>query len=121
MPKKTPTQAEINREVQRDAYSQPSGAPASAAPQRWVTVVIALNPLDYKQWCIDHGKNPGDRNFVMATPASIRGLRDARLEVTPQGMWRPDIHLLMKELVPGLDRSALQKLAAMGWALPATK
>ena len=62
MPGKSPTQREIDREVQRDAYSQASGV----AEQRRVTVVIALNASDFDQWCKDNGKSPRDRNFLMA-------------------------------------------------------
>ena len=114
MPGKSPTQREIDREVQRDAYSQASGV----AEQRRVTVVIALNASDFDQWCKDNGKNPRDRNFLMATPASARGLQNARLEITSRGMWRPDIHTLMKSLVPMLDRPSQQRLQGMGWGQP---
>ena len=55
---------------------------SEAEEQRWVTVVIAVKAADFDQWCKDHGKNPRDRNFLMATPASARGLKDAHLEVT---------------------------------------
>lgn len=83
--------------------------------QRWVTLVIARNPLDYRKWCEAHGKNDRDPNFVMATPATARGLKDARLEITAEGMWRPDIHQLMTAIVPMLDANARKKLEAMGW------
>jgi hypothetical protein len=114
MPGKSLTQKQINQEVQRDAYSQDAGG---AASDRFVTVVLALNPVDFQHWCEAHGKNPRDRNFLMATPATARGLKNARLEVTPRGMWRADIHQLMTALVPMLDAPSVKKLAAMGWAL----
>ena len=117
MPKQR-TQQQIDQEVQRDSYSQPAVTPKE---QRWVTVVIALNNVDYQQWCKENGKNPSDRNFLLATPATARGLQNAHLEVTAQGMWRPDIHQLMVALVPVLDRASLQKLAGIGWARPAPK
>ena len=115
MSNKTPTQKEIDREVQRDQYTQAVSAPAE---QRRVTVVIALNASDFEQWCKDNGKSSRDRNFLMATPATTRGLHDARLEVTLRGMWRPDIHVLMVGLVPMLDRPSQQRLQAMGWGQP---
>jgi hypothetical protein len=115
VPGKGLTQKEIERELQRDSYSQDAGKPAE---QRWVTVVIALNNADFDKWCKDNGKNPRDRNLLLATPATARGLQNARLEITPRGMWRPDIHKLMQALVPMLDHTAQQKLSAMGWGLP---
>ncbi|MSP22196.1 MAG: hypothetical protein EXR66_04160 [Dehalococcoidia bacterium] len=111
MPGKSLTQKQINQEVQRDAYSQESGA----ANERFVTVVLALNPVDFQHWCEAHGKNPRDRNYLMATPATARGLKNARLEVTSRGMWRPDIHQLMTALVPMLDAPSQKKLQGMGW------
>lgn len=115
MPGKARTQKDIDRAVQRDSYSQP-GAPAGE--QRWVTVVIALKSTDFDQWCKDNGKNPRDRNLLLATPATVRGLQNARLEVTPQGMWRKDIHELMTTLAPGLDKPSQKRLREMGWGLP---
>jgi hypothetical protein len=112
MPKKTLTQRQINQEVQRGAYVQSAGEPSA---QRTVTVVLALNPLDFEHWCEARGKNPRDRNYVMATPATARGLQGAHLEVTARGMWRPDIHVLMTALVPMLDAPSLKKLQGMGW------
>lgn len=116
MPGKARTQKDIDRAVQRDSYSQP--AESTPGDQRWVTVVIALKSTDFDQWCKDKGKNPRDRNLLMATPATVRGLQNARLEVTPRGMWRADIHELMKTLAPGLDKPSQKRLADMGWALP---
>jgi hypothetical protein len=113
VPKKT--QQEIDREIQKDSYSRPTGAPAE---QRRVTIVVALNNTDYQQWCKDNGKSASDRNYLMATPATARGLQNAHLEVTPRGMWRKDIHQLMVALIPMLDRPSVQKLAGMGWAGP---
>ncbi len=84
--------------------------------ERWVTVVLARNPVDFRKWCSDHGKQERDPNFVMATAASVRGLKDARLEVTAEGMWRADIHQIMTALVPKLASDARAKLEAMGWA-----
>ncbi|MFA7296192.1 MAG: hypothetical protein WC211_03270 [Dehalococcoidia bacterium] len=88
--------------------------PDTSGP-RWITLVIARNPIDYRKWCEAHGKNDRDPNFVMATPATARALKDARLEITDEGMWRPDIHQLMTAIVPMLDPTARKKLAAMGW------
>ena len=113
MPKKPLTQKQINQEIQRSAYVQAVDDPAS---QRTVTVVLALNPPDFQQWCEAHGKNPRDRNYLMATPATARGLHKAHLEVTARGMWRPDIHVLMTALVPMLDAPSLKKLQGMGWS-----
>ncbi len=113
MPQKT--QQQIDREVQRDAYSRPA---PGAGEQRRVTVVIALNNTDYQQWFKDNGKNASDRNYVMATPATMRGLQNAHVEVTSRGMWRKDIHEIMVALVPMLDRPSVLKLAGMGWGGP---
>jgi hypothetical protein len=112
---RTRTQKDIDRAVQRDSYSQPGATPAD---QRWVTVVLAFKAADFDQWCKDNGKNPRDRNFLMATPATVRGLQNARLEVTPRGMWRTDIRELMLALVPALDRPSQKRLQEMGWGLP---
>ena len=114
MPNTPRTQRDIDQAVQRDAYSQPG----SGGEQRRVTVVVALNAADFDQWCKDNGKNPRDRNYLLATPASARGLQNARLEVTARGMWRADIHALMVALVPMLDRPSQQRLATMGWGQP---
>lgn len=113
MPKKSLTQKQINVEVQRGAYVQSANDPST---QRTVTVVLALNPLDFQHWCEARGKNPRDRNYLMATPATARGLHDAHLEITSQGMWRPDIHVLMTALVPMLDAPSVKKLQGMGWS-----
>ena len=83
--------------------------------ERWVTVVIARNPLDYRKWCEAHGKQERDPNFVMATAATVRGLKEARLEITNEGMWRPDIHQIMTALVPMLEAKARARLETMGW------
>ena len=115
MPNKAPTQKEIDRAVQRDEYSQAAGNPAE---QRRVTAVVALNASDFDQWCKTNGKNARDRNLLMATPASTRGLHDAHLEITSRGMWRTDIHVLMVALVPMLDRPSRQRLETMGWGQP---
>ena len=115
MPKKSLTQKQINQEVQRGAYVQSAGEPVT---ERIVTVVLALNALDFQHWCEAHGKNPRDRNYLMATPATARGLRNARLEITTQGMWRPDIHQLMTALVPMLDAPSTKRLQGMGWGSP---
>lgn len=112
MPKKPLTQQQIAQEVQRGAYVQSQG---DATGQRRVTVVLALNALDFQHWCEAHGKSPRDPNYLMATPATARGLHDAHLEVTSQGMWRPDIHVLMTALVPMLDAPSRKKLQGMGW------
>lgn len=112
---RTRTQKDIDRAVQRDSYSQPA---ESTGEQRWVTVVIALKAADFDQWCKDHGKNPRDRNLLMATPGSVRGLQNARLEITPRGMWRTDIRELMSALVPVLDKQSQKRVAEMGWGLP---
>ena len=112
---KTLSQKQINQAVDRSAYVQST---PDAGAERRVTVVLALNPLDYQHWCEAHGKNPRDRNYLMATPATARGLKDAHLEVTAQGMWRPDIHVLMTALVPMLDAPSIKKLQGMGWARP---
>ena len=107
------TQREIDAAVSRDSYSQ-----QSAGENRRVTLVLALTAAEFDQWCKANGKNPRDRNIVMATPASVRALKDAHLEVTARGMWRRDIHDLMLALVPTLDRPSVQRLAAMGWGQP---
>ena len=112
---RTRTQKDIDRAVQRDSYSQPA---EKTGEQRWVTVVIALKAADFDQWCKDNGKNPRDRNLLLATPGSVRGLQKARLEITPRGMWRPDIRELMTALVPVLDKPSQKRLAEMGWGLP---
>ena len=110
-----PSQKDIDREVQRDQYTQSAGNPAE---QRRVTAVIAFNAADFDQWCKANGKNPRDRNLLMVTAASARGLKDAHLEVTSRGMWRLDIHQLMLTLVPLLDKPSRQKLEPMGWGQP---
>ena len=112
MPGKIPTQKQLDREVARDSYSQPS------AETRRVTLVLALSAADFDQWCKDHGKSPRDRNIVMATAASVRSLHDAHLEIAPRGMWRRDIHDLMVALVPTLDRPSIQRVEGMGWGQP---
>ena len=109
------TQQQLDQEIRRDEYSQPAGSPGE---QRWVTVVLALNAADFDLWCKANGKNARDRNLLMATPASIRGLQNARLEITSRGMWRADIHVLMLALVPMLDRPSQQRLQAAGWGQP---
>jgi hypothetical protein len=110
-----PTQRQIDQAVQKDAYSQPSGG---GGEQRRVTAVIAFNAADFDAWCKANGKNPRDRNLLMVTAASARGLQNAHVEVTPRGMWRADIHQLMVNLVPMLDKPSQNKLAAMGWGPP---
>lgn len=107
------SQKEIDQAVSRDSYSQ-----ASTTENRRVTLVLALTAADYDQWCKDNGKSPRDRNIVMATPASVRTLKDAHLEITARGMWRRDIHELMVALVPTLDRPSVQRVAGMGWGQP---
>lgn len=109
------TQKDIDRAVQRDSYSEPGN---TSTEQRWVTVVIALKAADFDQWCKENGKNPRDRNFLMATPATVRGLQNARVEITPRGMWRADIRELMAALVPVSDRPSQKRLQEMGWGLP---
>ncbi len=54
----------------------------------------------------------------MVTPATARGLKDAHLEITPRGMWRADIHDLMRGLVPLLDNPSRKRVASMGWGQP---
>lgn len=112
MPKGVVSQAEIDRQVQKSAYVQDA---ANAGTQRWVTMVVSRNPLDYRKWCEANGKSDRDPNYVMATVATARGLKDARLVVTPEGMWRPDIHQLMTALVPLLEAKARKQLETMGW------
>lgn len=109
------TQKEIDEAVQRDEYTQAVG---DASEQRRLTVVIAFNASEYDQWCKANGKNARDRNLLMATPATARGLKNAHLEIAPRGMWRADIHALMVALVPMLDRPSQQRLAAAGWGPP---
>jgi hypothetical protein len=101
--------------VQRAVEDDERQAPAE---QRRVTAVVALNAADFAQWCTENGKNPRDRNYLLVTPASTRGLKDAHLEITPRGMWRADIHVLMQALVPLLDRPSQKRLASMGWGQP---
>lgn len=115
MPKKVLTQQEIDRRVQRESDDASLQAPAE---QRRVTAILALNAADFGEWCAENKKNPRDRNLVMATPASTRGLTDAHLEITARGMWRPDIHVLMQALVPLLDRPSQRRVATMGWGQP---
>lgn len=110
-----PTQKQINEAVQRDEYSQPG---AATEQQRRVTAVIAFNAADFDGWCKANGKNPRDRNLLMATPATARGLKDAHVEITSRGMWRADIHNLMVALIPLLDRPSRNRLEAMGWGPP---
>jgi hypothetical protein len=115
MPGKALTQREIDREVRRRSDDDALKAPAE---QRRVTAVLALNAAEFAQWCTDNGKTPRDRNFLMVTPSSTRGLKDAHLEITPRGMWRADIHGLMQALVPLLDRPSQRRVATMGWGQP---
>jgi hypothetical protein len=115
MPSKVRTQQEINREIQRGVEDDARKAPVE---QRRVTVVLALNATEFQQWCTNNGKNPRDRNFLMATPAVTRGLKDAHLEIAARGMWRADIHVLMQALVPCLDHPSQRRVAAMGWGQP---
>src|SRR5262245_39106287 len=93
------TQREIDEAVARASYSE-----GATGESRWVTLVLAFNAAEFNDWCKEHGKNPRDRNIVMATPASVRGLKNSRIEVAPRGMWRRDIHELMTALVPTLDK-----------------
>ena len=109
-----PNQKQIDQAVQRDSYS----APAGGEEQRRVTAAIAFNATDFDGWCKANGKNARDRNILMATPATARGLKDAHLEITTRGMWRADIHALMVALVPLLDRPSRAKVEAMGWGQP---
>ena len=115
MPEKMRTQKQIDAAIQKDEYSQPTGAPAE---QRRVTAVIAFNASDFDAWCKANGKNARDRNLLMATPATARGLQNAHLEITGRGMWRADIHNLMVALVPLLDRPSRVRVEAMGWGQP---
>lgn len=115
MPRKALTQREIDREVQRGVNDEALKAPAE---ERRVTAVLALNAADFAQWCTDNKKNARDRNLLMVTPSSTRGLTDAHLEITPRGMWRSDIHVLMQALVPLLDRPSQRRVATMGWGQP---
>lgn len=112
MPK---TQREIDRDVQRGLDDDALRTPVEA---RRVTAVLALNNTDFAQWCTDNGKNPRDRNLLMITPATTRNLKDAHLEITPRGMWRADIHILMQGLVPALDQPSQRRLGGMGWGQP---
>ena len=109
-----PTQKQIDQAVQRDEYTQAG----SGAEQRRVTVVIAFNAADFDGWCKANGKSARDRNILMATPATARGLKDAHVEITSRGMWRADIHTLMVALVPLLDRPSRARVEAMGWGQP---
>lgn len=115
MAKKVISQREIDRAVQRSAADD---AMRPAEEQRRVTAVLALNAADFAQWCTDNGKNARDRNLLMVTPSTTRGLKDAHLEITPRGMWRSDIHVLMQGLVPALDRPSQKRMASMGWGQP---
>ena len=115
MPKKVVSQQEINRRVQRESDD---AALRPTAEERRVTAILALNQADFAEWCTENGKNPRDRNLLMVTPASTRGLKDAHLEITPRGMWRSDIHVLMQALVPLLDRPSQRRVASMGWGQP---
>lgn len=108
-----PTQKQLDQAVQRDSYSQPGGG-----EQRRVTAVIAFNASDFDNWCKASGKSARDRNILMATPATARGLKDAHLEITARGMWRADIHNLMVALVPLLDRPSRVRVEGMGWGQP---
>ncbi len=112
MPK---SQKDIDDEIQRGRDDEALQAPVES---RRVTAVIAFNNADFQQWCTDNGKNARDRNLLMVTAASTRGLKDAHLEVTPRGMWRADIHVLMQALVPLLDKPSQRRLATMGWGQP---
>ncbi len=112
MPK---TQKEIDQDVQRGLDDEALQTPVES---RRVTAVVAFNNADFQQWCTDNGKNARDRNLLMVTAASTRGLKDAHLEVTPRGMWRADIHVLMQALVPLLDKPSQRRLATMGWGQP---
>lgn len=115
MARKTLTQQQINREVKRQTDDAALAAPTES---RRLTAVLALTAADFTQWCADNGKNQRDRNLLMVTLASVRGLSDAHLEITPRGMWRADIHELMKALVPVLDRPSQKRVASMGWGQP---
>lgn len=115
MPRNVLTQKQIDRQIERNANDEALKGPSE---QRRVTAVLALNPADFAQWCTDNGKNSRDRNLLMVTPASSRGLKDAHLEITPRGMWRADIHLLMQGLVPLLDKPSQRRVASMGWGQP---
>ena len=115
MPRKVLSQNAIDRRVQREADDEAMKAPAE--PRR-VTAVLALNALDFNQWCTEKGRSARDRNLLMVTPSSTRGLKDAHLEITPRGMWRPDIHVLMQALVPALDAPSQKRVGAMGWGQP---
>lgn len=108
-----PTQKQLDAAVQNDEYTQGSGG-----EQRRVTAVIAFNATDYDAWCKANGKNARDRNILMATPATARGLKDAHIEVTARGMWRADIHTLMVALMPLLDRPSRVRIEGMGWGQP---
>ncbi|MCK9486848.1 MAG: hypothetical protein M0R73_09155 [Dehalococcoidia bacterium] len=115
MAKKVMTQQAVDRAVQRqldDDARQPAGE------TRRVTAVLALNAVDFQQWCTERGKNARDRNLLMVTPGTTRGLKDAHLEITARGMWRSDIHLLMQGLVPALDGPSQKRVASMGWGQP---
>ncbi len=112
MPK---TQKEIDEDIQRGLDDEALEAPAET---RRLTAVLAFNNADFQQWCTENGKNARDRNLIMVTPASTRGLKDAHLEITSRGMWRADIHVLMQSLVPLLDKPSQRRLASMGWGPP---
>ncbi|TAJ16202.1 MAG: hypothetical protein EPO65_13660 [Dehalococcoidia bacterium] len=112
MPK---SQKEIDRELERGLADESLKAPVT---ERRVTAVLALNSSEFAQWCADNGKNARDRNLLMITPATTRNLKDAHLEITPRGMWRSDIHVLMQGLVPALDAPSQRRLASMGWGQP---
>lgn len=115
MPGKQLTQKQIDSEVSRDDYAQSAANPGE---QRRLTVVVALNAAEFAQWCQANGKNARDRNLLMATPASVRGLQGAHLEITPRGMWRADIHALMAALIPMLDKPSQRRMTEAGWGLP---
>ncbi|RJQ11387.1 MAG: hypothetical protein C4558_03465 [Dehalococcoidia bacterium] len=112
MPK---TQKEIDREIQRGRDDDALRTPVET---HRVTAVLALNNTEFAQWCADHGKSARDRNILMITPATTRNLKDAHLEITPRGMWRADIHILMQGLVPALDAPSQRRLGGMGWGQP---
>lgn len=114
MPGKVTTQKEIDRAVQRDQYTQDTEAAGNATEQRRLTVVVAFNAADFDQWCKVNGKNARDRNLLMATPASARGLQNAHIEITSRGMWRADIHALMVALVPMLESPLADAIGGRG-------
>ena len=65
-----------------------------------ITIVVAANWRDYKDWCAANGRHPYGRGMVYASSSSrLRGYSGpVELAITSSGWDRPDLGEIGREL-----------------------